>query len=123
MLRMELTGLRTSGMDGHAYNVVVTGHGIIMIFLSGCCFLLLCVWHGVFCRVESVLVGLYILHLQFCCNSQRLNTGSFGKDGQSSSSCTVSQNSKGELLTTIKQYFHRLQCINVSPDQTSVTAP
>merc|ERR1712157_440423 len=32
MLRMELTGLRTSGMDGHAYNVVVTGHGIIMIF-------------------------------------------------------------------------------------------
>merc|ERR1712134_17187 len=28
----ELTGLRTSGMDGHAYNVVVTGHGIIMIF-------------------------------------------------------------------------------------------
>ena len=61
--------------------------------------------------------------LQFCCNSQRLNTGSFGKDGQSSSSCTVSQNSKGELLTTIKQYFHRLQCINVSPDQTSVTAP
>ena len=32
MLRMELTGLGTSGMDGHAYNVVVTGHGIIMIF-------------------------------------------------------------------------------------------
>merc|ERR1712076_332764 len=29
---MELTGLGTSGMDGHAYNVVVTGHGIIMIF-------------------------------------------------------------------------------------------
>merc|ERR1712200_290360 len=28
----ELTGLGTSGMDGHAYNVVVTGHGIIMIF-------------------------------------------------------------------------------------------
>ena len=32
MLRMELTGLGTSGMDRHAYNVVVTGHGIIMIF-------------------------------------------------------------------------------------------
>merc|ERR1719394_2012427 len=61
MLRMELTGLRTSGMDGHAYNVVVTGHGIIMVFLSGCFFLLLCVWHGVFCRAELVLVGLYIL--------------------------------------------------------------
>jgi len=29
---MELTGLGTSGMDRHAYNVVVTGHGIIMIF-------------------------------------------------------------------------------------------
>merc|ERR1711931_445025 len=27
-----ITGLGTSGMDGHAYNVVVTGHGIIMIF-------------------------------------------------------------------------------------------
>ena len=35
MLRMELTGLRTSGMDGHAFNVVVTGHGIIMIFFFG----------------------------------------------------------------------------------------
>merc|ERR1712235_92079 len=33
MLRMELTRLRTSGMDRHAYNVVVTGHRIIMIFL------------------------------------------------------------------------------------------
>ena len=32
MLRIELTGLGTSRMDGHAYNVVVTGHGIIMIF-------------------------------------------------------------------------------------------
>merc|ERR1712042_307829 len=32
MLRMELTGLGTSRMDGHAFNVVVTRHGIIMIF-------------------------------------------------------------------------------------------
>lgn len=32
MLRMELTGLGTSRMDGHAFNVVVTGHRIIMIF-------------------------------------------------------------------------------------------
>ena len=32
MLRMELTRLGTSGMDRHAYNVVVTGHRIIMIF-------------------------------------------------------------------------------------------
>jgi len=32
LLRMELTTLGSSSMDGHTYNVIVTGHGIVMIF-------------------------------------------------------------------------------------------
>merc|ERR1719191_2167956 len=32
ILRLELNTQRNSTMDGHGYNVVVTGHGLIMIF-------------------------------------------------------------------------------------------
>ena len=32
LLRMELTTIGSSSMDGHTYNVIVTGHGIVMIF-------------------------------------------------------------------------------------------
>ena len=36
LLRMELTTIGSSSMDGHTYNVIVTGHGIVMIFFLLC---------------------------------------------------------------------------------------